>query len=279
MAESALCLSPTYHSHFKLLETMKKLLTTLDFTPSVFFTFQGIYASVFLIFITTFSFSQNSKWEFGVGLRPLTLSEDPYSLILRKFISQNAAVRLGVSFIYKEKNDFVEYIHPYISDSFSYKHFYDRKDKNLHTALTVGIQYGKRKNGFYWYGATDISLRYDAVTPEIPVFNAGNIIKSGDFFTVASFAEEKTFGLGVRQSLGLQYYINSSISMSIEGGLFLERYYLKRYKFLYYATTEIDTATNIKGLVSGRQYYPLEELWLYNFNVSPLTILTFNYHF
>ena len=263
---------------------MKKLFAATHATPSVIYLFKGIYLTFLLMFITTFSFSQNNNWEIGISLRPLTLKEDPYSFIVKKFISRNNALRFGASFMYKQKNDYSEYIHPYnIQDSFDYKHFYMRTDKELNATCFVGIQYGKRKNNFYWYGASDFSFRYTANVTDIPSFSAGGIgpkgIRPGDFFTVAAFDNEKMFGLGIHQSIGIQYFINNNVSVAIEGGLFFERYYLRRYSYQWFATTELSTPPDIYGLVLGRHYYPLKELWLYNLSVSPISNLTFIYQF
>lgn len=248
-------------------------------TPSV----KGIYTVLFCFLFTSTLFSQDNKWEIGVGLRPLTFNEDPYSFIAKKFLSRNTALRFGASFIYKQKNDYTEYIHPYVEDSFRYGHYYMQTDKNLNATSFIGFQYGKKKNGFYWYFATDFSLRYTQKRTDIPVFNAGGYegkgIKPGDFFTIASFSNEKIFGLSFNQNIGIQYFINSKISIAIEGGLFWERYYLRRFSYMWYATTELTTPPNTYGSVSGRLFYPLKELWQYNFKVSPLSFLTFIYQF
>ncbi len=250
--------------------------------------FKGIYGILFLLCFTSALFAQDRNWEIGIGVRPLHLKEDPYSFIAKKFLSRNTALRFGASFYYNQKNNYVEYIHPYTNqDIFGYQHFYTQTDKKLNATCFLGFQYGKRNNRFYSYGATDVSLRYKMVDTDIPSFSfnvasqsPGYInIKPGDFFTVASFSKDKVIGFTVHQSFGIQFSINTTMSLALEGGLSLERYYSRRYSFQYYATTELTTSTSpdIYGFVSGTQFYPLKKTWLYDFNISPLTFLIFIY--
>ncbi len=242
---------------------------------------KGPYGILFPLFFASALFAQDRNWEIGIGVRPLQLKEDPYSFVAKKYLLRSTALRFGASFYYNQKNNYVEYIHPYTEDIFIYEHFYTQTDKKLNATCFLGFQYGKRNNRFYSYGATDVSLRYKATNTDIPVFSAGShsgkSIRPNDFFTVASFSNDKVIGFTVHQSFGLQFSINANMSLAVEGGLSLERYYLDRYNFRYYATTVLDTASNDYAFVSGRQFYPLRKKWLYDFNTSLLTFLIFIY--
>lgn len=259
---------------------MKIQIPAFCSTPSV----KGIYTVLFCFLFTSILFSQDNKWEIGVGLRPLTFNEDPYSFIAKKFLSRNTALRFGASFIYKQKNDYTEYIHPYVEDSFSYKSSFTRIDKKLSATAFIGLQYGKKKNGFYWYGATDLSIGYNQNTPVIngiihdfrPLING---IRPGDSFIYGPFFKNNILELGIRQNIGIQYFINSRISISIEGGCVFKRYYSRRNGFMFFITTVFDNKTNTYSMPSGVQYYPSKAVWQYDFNVSPLSFIILNYHF
>jgi hypothetical protein len=255
---------------------MKMLNLYAIATPSV----KGIYTVLFCMLFTSTLFSQDHNWEIGVGLRPLTWNEDPYSFIAKKYLSRNTALRFGASFLYKQKDDYTEYIHPYPEDSFSYRSFYTRTDKKLNASAFIGFQYGKKKNTFYWYGATDFSARFNKNTPIVngiygdfrPFING---IRPGDLFIYGPFFKDKILGVGIRQNFGIQYFINTNISVSIEGGACFERYYLRRSGFMQYTMASLKS----DALHTGVQFYQPKELWQYDFHVSLLSFLIFFYHF
>ena len=258
---------------------MKKLFAITHATPSVFSLFKGIYMTFLLIFITTFSFSQNNNWEIGIGLRPLTLKEEPYSFIVKKFISRNNAIRIGASIIYKQKDEKIDYYHPY-ENPFHLEYNYTRIDKNLNTSFFIGLQYGKRKNSFYWYCATDLLLKYRTEFVDVPsISNRNGNIRPGDFFNVISYSKNKIFGFGLEQTIGVQYFINSDISISIEGGLNFRRNLSRRYDYTIYFSRDSKDDPTIIGSSIGFISTPLKERWSYELNASPLTSLIFIYHF
>jgi hypothetical protein len=273
----AFCLSTTHHSHFKLLKTMKKLFFASGLTPSVF---KGIYACVFLIFTTTLSFSQNSKWEFGVGLRPLTLKEEPYSLMVKRFLSRGVAVRFGFGALYSEKESHhSDYHYNSFVEDYIFNYEYTQIDKNLYTSAFLGIQYGKRKNNFYWYGATDFSFRYTAEIASSPngITVKYQNLQPGDYLKIPNQLQDKNSVIGIRQNIGIQYYFNTNVSVSLEGGIYFEQKLLKRLQCSGYSGRPVlfDRFVFAYNCPDG-----LEESYQFNqLGISPLSMLTFYYHF
>jgi hypothetical protein len=285
-ALSAFCLLPTHHSHFKLLKTMKKLFAKSGFTPSVFFTYKGIYAFVFLILTTTLSFSQNSTWEFGVGLRPLNLKDDPYSVIFKKEISRNIKLRLGFSFLYAEGDEKYYYDRFYVDydTMYSLKFSYTLIDKNLQANCFVGVQYGKHKNNFFWGGATDILLGYQKFGKsmnDFPIFEKQRP-KPGEYITYAQFTDNVVFSYGIRQSLILQYEFSQRISISFEASVF---YKINCNTFFEYewglkvAEKLLPPNTGTKSSWGGMKSNIPTKVTTYNIGFSPISLLSFNYHF
>jgi hypothetical protein len=274
---TAFCLSPTHHSHFKLLKTMKKLFST----PSVF---RGIYACVFLIFNTTLSYSQNSQWEFGVGLRPLTLKEEPYSLILKRHLSRHTALRFGASVIFTKQNEKYANDVPFADTPYVFRYNYELVDRKFFGTAFIGFQYGKRKNNLYWYGATDFSFKYKIDGKYFPkeefyVSDRSPILPSGGLVVWADFDDTKTINYGVRQSFGLQYFINQNVSVSIESSVFYEINSTKRKNYQHYFCRTSDVPITIPSICySGGERLSTDDDTFF-MGISPLTFLSFNYHF
>jgi hypothetical protein len=285
------CLSPTHHSHFKLLKTMKNLRATFGSTPSACLSvrqvFKGIYACVFLIFTTTLSFSQNSQWEFGVGLRPLTLKEEPYSLILKRHLSRNTAIRFGASVIFIKQNERYAKYFSFADTGYMFRYDYELIDRKFFGTAFIGFQYGKRKNNFYWYGATDFSFKYkidgkrfsnedyivpsdEKISPRVP---------PGQLIVWADFDDIKKITYGIRQSFGLQYFVNQSVSVSLEASVFYEVNTINRQNYYAHVFRPVDIppTTPAFGYGGGKGF--LFNYDTYLLSVSPLTFLSFNYHF
>ena len=243
--------------------------------------FKGIYACVLLIFITTFSFSQNSKWEFGVGLRPFQMENEPYNLILKYQLSRYFALRTGVCFLYSKKNEDEFFIEPKIQHPDRFFYSFSRTDQKTIFTGFLGIQYGKKSNNFFWYGATEIVFRYRKDTPELLtslVGATGNVNEPLGPYYSTILNDDKIKGYGMRQSFGIQYYINRYVSVSIEAGLYYEKYNLLRLRSVLYSGIWYDKQQQL-GLNAGGQSYESQNMNLYNFIVSPLSALSLFYHF
>ena len=253
-------------------------------TPSVF---KGIYIVLLLIFITTFSFSQNSKWEFGVGLRPLTLKDDPYSIIFKKEISRNNKLRLGFSFLYAEGDEKYNYDRRYVHPDTLYglKYNYTLIDKNLQANCFVGVQYGKHKNNFFWGGATDILLGYHKFGKSMKdesLFYERQRPKPGEYITIAHYTDNSVFSYGIRQSLIVQYEFSQRISISFEASVF---YKINCNTFFEYDWGLVvfenlpPPYTSLKTGWGGATGTIPTKATTYNLGFSPISLLSFNYHF
>lgn len=258
---------------------MKKLFSA----PSVF---RGIYTCVFLIFITTLTFSQNSQWEFGVGLRPLTLKEEPYSLILKRHLSRHTALRFGASVIFTKQNEKYANDVLFADTPYMFRYDYELIDRKFFGTAFIGFQYGKRKNNFYWYGATDFSFKYKIDGKRFPnedyITWGGDItpiLRPGELIEWTNFDDIKTISYGVRQSFGFQYFVNQSVSVSLEASIFYEINSVKRTNFYGYVCRPVDIPPSIPAICysggEGLKYY--NDTYL--LGISPLTFLSFNYHF
>jgi hypothetical protein len=261
---------------------MKKLFSALDYTPSVFFTFKGIYAFVFLISTTTLTFSQNSQWEFGVGLRPLTLKEEPYSLILKRHLSRHTALRFGASVIFTKQNEKYAFETPFADTPYVFRYNYELVDRKFFGTAFIGFQYGKRKNNLYWYGATDFSFKYKIDGKYFPEGNASVQLYSATFPTSeliiwSNTTDLKTINYGIRQSFGLQYFINQSISISLEAGIFYEINQSTGENYVRYGYRSIDRPIYEQPIIGSNISWIKDDTYLLGF--SPLTFLSFNYHF
>lgn len=203
--------------------------------PSVFFTGKGFYAAILMILIHTLCFAQNTRWELGIALRPFDLNTDPYSFIAKKFLSRNTAIRLGASILFNREKNTHYHIGQYSRTFFSLDYEYEKMSQNFSGNLFAGVQFGKRKQSFYWYAATDFSTAYRHKKEEIPTSSesGGPIpITKPAFLSptppmglnlsrqIEFMKTEKTLSLELRQLFGLEYQINAAISVSFEGGVY-----------------------------------------------------------
>ncbi len=247
-------------------------------TPSVL---KGFFTVFLLILATTHVKSQYQKWEFGVGLRPLTLKEEPYSLMMKRFLSKGVALRFGLSAMYSEKETNHSGYHFDHGDS-NYEFTYEYKlvDKNLYTTAFAGIQYGKRKHDFYWYGATDFSFKYKSENSFVPsILYRTNNVRVGDFLQIENYHQDKTIVLSVRQSVGIQYHINNRISVVLEGGAFFDKIFLTRNTCTSNSGVAIIGTRPVGIGAYGCTFELGKKFENYALNISPLTMITFDYSF
>ena len=257
---------------------MKKLFAPTNATPSVIYLFKGIYLTFLLMFITTFSFSQNNNWEIGIGLRPLTLKEYPYSIIVKKYLSSRSALRLGISAVYNQKDERHTYTRGANTDDYYVDYEYDRVDKNLYTSSFIGIQYGKRKNDFYCYAATDFSFNYKLEKGNLPngILYRSHKLSLGEYIETARFSKKNKFEYGLKQSVGIQYVISPSFSVSLESGIYYQVNRTKR-KDYSYSLYRSEIPLDVVGVISASET-PVKEL-SHQLGFSILSFLIFNYHF
>ena len=267
---------------------MKKFFLTMCVsTPSV----KGIYTALFILILSTSAFAQIEikgnidadffhKWELGINLNILTLKDDPYSIVLKKHLSKNVALRLGLSLIYntEEQNHF--YNHPYGDTIHFLIYSYKSRDKNLTINSFVGVQYGIRKKNWYWYMATDALFKYGREKSEMPSglhIGLANLAPY-QFFRAGHLGDTKIIGFGLKQSLGLQYFIVKSFSVGAEASFLFEANRLIANDSYIHI---ISDGTTTPGYHYSYSYitYPTLKYWNHNVRISPIALLSFNYYF
>lgn len=236
-------------------------------------------AFIFLLHFTSSLYGQNEKWELGIGFSPLNLQETPASLLLRYHWSDRFALRVGLAGGYTEKSEDHSYSHPYSDTAYHFAYQYLQVDKKWNAKFLLGLQYGKRKSDLFWYGATDLYFRFKEEKPDFPegfLYPGRLFIPPGEVQITFVGADKSTIGLGVRQSVGVQYFINRFVSLSLEGGVFYEWLKVKRNVFGHYASRG-ELPDDVPGIGRYVKAPIMDEN--YSLGISPITFLIFNYHF
>ena len=249
-----------------------KFIRSAQATPSVF---KGIYTVLFLIVFTPFLFSQNSNHEIGIGLRPLTIKEEPYNFTYKKYISNKVALRTGIGFVFHQDKQDIFYIHPNAID-IRLMYEYGQINKYLSANCFVGVQYGKKIRNTFLYLASDLVFGYGIDKIELPngIKYTETQLLPNQYFLNTVLKDNKTFTLGFRQSIGIQYFITPAFSLLLEGGITYNFQKLMLSGGSYF--TRSDSAA--KSYV-GYTYELDRSIWNYIFSVSPLTFLSLNHHF
>lgn len=242
---------------------------------------QAAFILFSLLYLAPTLCAQNERWELGVGLSPLSLQEEPLSLLLKYHWSDVWALRVGLGGNYTERSEDHSYLHhPYSDTMYNLSYEYLQVDKKLNARLFLGLQYGKKKADFYWYGATDLYIRYKNEKTELPegIFYPGRLVLPlGEVLVTFQGADRRTLGFGIRQSAGFQYFINRFVSLSVEGGIFYEWLKVRKDGFgRFVSRSEIPDGS---GGGIGSYIYPTVYDENYGLGVSPVTFLIFNYHF
>jgi hypothetical protein len=240
-----------------------------------------------VITFTVSSFAQYGKWEVGVGLRPLNLKDEPYNFILKNHLSSRIALRFGVGVMYNEKSSEHYFSRTYFYPDTTHHLAYEFKqvDKNFYASSFLGIQYGQkfdgtfaRKHGFYFYGATDFIFKYEMGKSEIPYlsfFLIQPILKPSEYYEVGNLEQTKALSLGVRQSIGFQFFLSNSISLSVEGSIqYLSTSIRKNESYSWIQHISNDQP----GAIGFTILAPRTDR-VYQFTMSPLTFLTLCHHF
>jgi hypothetical protein len=233
----------------------------------------------------TFSYSQRAKWEFGVGLKPLMLQEEPYSLMLKYRLSSIVALRVGAYVTYKESSETVEYRHPYPDTIHRLYYIYQKVEKKFKAGAFLGIQYGKKWSNVYAYAATDFYLKHRRDEVDLPQgisWPEPVSLRPGEVFIALYRPSTKSVGWSLAQSFGVQYFINSDISVALEGGAFYDSFAVSgEIVSAYVRQEENPDGPPELGYGLGFAYgkVPLAERREYKWGFSPLTFLIFNYHF
>lgn len=235
----------------------------------------------FLLISLFTSIAQQSNWEIGIGLRPLNLKDEPYTIMLKKHISPRVGLRFGLSGMYNSSSQHFTYIHPYYDTIHSFYYKYTLVDTKLYASTWLGIQYqiGQKNSNsrLFWYGASDGFVKYRLEHPDIPdgVHFLNRKLRLGDYILVTTYDQRRTFALGFRQSLGVRYFLNSSFSVATEAGAYYETSFTKTTNFLFAGlhAESIGGDGVIAGAYAPRNYQDFQ------LGFSPVMQVSFNYHF
>lgn len=245
---------------------MKKVISTTGL--------KAIPTLCFLLITVFTSNAQQGDWELGVGLRPLNLKDEPYAIILKKHLSPRVGLRFGMSGMYRSRSEHFGYDHLYNDTIHSFSYKYNLMNKDLYVSTSMGIQYrfGKKNPNarFIWYGTSDFYFKYRLEKPDLGrIYFTSTILRPGDFFIAADFNQRKSIITGVRQGVGIQYFLDNFLSVSLEGGFFYEASFSKETQFVYAQSSE-----GYHVLRSALRNYKDFQL-----GFSPIMLLSFNYHF
>lgn len=240
------------------------------------------YYILFLLISNPFTAqAQQSKWELGIGLRPLDLEDEPYTIMLKKHISPRVGLRFGFSGMYKSSSEHFFYIHPYYNSLYSFSYEYTLIEHKIHASTWVGLQYQiGRKNSnskFFWYGASDVFFKYRLEYPYVPkgVRYLNFDLRPGDYVVALDADQRRTLGVGFRQSCGVRYFLNGSFSVSTEASFYYEISHTKKVNLLFAGIrNESIGGTGFIGGLSAPMYDKDFRL-----GFSPVMQVSFNYHF
>ncbi|WP_421796355.1 hypothetical protein [Haliscomenobacter sp.] len=242
---------------------------------------KAITTLYFLMIIIFTSNAQQGNWEIGIGLRPLNLKDEPYTLMLKKHISPRVGLRFGLSAMYNSSSEHFRYIHPYYDTLYSFFIKYTLVDTKLYTSTWFGLQYQiGRKNSnsrFFWYGASDAFIKYRWEYPHLQkgVDYINSTLRPGDYIVATTYDQRKTLAVGFRQSFGVQYFLNSSFSVATEAGFYYETSFTKTTNFLFGALNS--PSIGGLGFIVGPSSPRNDEDFQLGF--SPVMQFSFNYHF
>jgi len=251
---------------------------------------KAITTLYFLLISLFTSSAQQGNWEIGIGLRPLNLRDEPYSLNAKWHFTNRFALRLGLGVLYNEHDEFVSYLHPYyVIDDTTHKFAYEytKVEKNFYANFFVGVQYlgTKIKNlgkphDLDWYVMSDFFLKYRREEIDLPegIYYPGyTILRRGELFTTAVFGTNKDFIIGIRQGIGIQYWVNRSLTITLEGG----GHYAKVFSSAQKNTFETGRTEPPyeDGTSFGSARYAIQKSKDYQWGINPVMFLSFNYHF
>lgn len=248
--------------------TWLKAITTLHFLMIIIFT----------------SSAQESNWEIGIGLRPLNLEDDPYSLILKRHFTPHFALRFGLGGGYREKSSFVEYLHPYVDTIHQFTYQYTRVDKNFYISSFLGIQYfgsthlnTSKQSFFDWYLFSDLMLSYKMQKAEIPdgIFYLKPLLRPGDDFFIVDLDNRKEMIVGIRQGIGIKYILDRNTIIGIEAGANYELANANVNKMDFHASREGVE----ESFTSSTTIYALQKARNYRWGFSPVTLISVHHSF
>jgi len=245
--------------------------------------------TLYFLMISLFTSSaQQGNWEIGIGLRPLNLKDEPYSLNAKWHFTNRFALRLGLGVLYNEHDEFITYQHPYLAiydtiHKFAYE--YTRVEKNFYTNFFVGVQYLGTKNlgrphDFDWYLMSDFLLKYRREEIDLPkgIYHPGyTVLRRGEIFTTAVYGTNKDFIIGLRQGIGIQYWVNRNLSIVLESGAYYAKVFSTEQKYTF-GKGRTEPPYEDGTPFTSTMYAP-QKSKDYQWGISPVMFLSFNHHF
>lgn len=240
---------------------------------------------LYFLLITIFtSNAQQRNWELGIGLRPMNLEDDPYSLILKQHVTPHFAWRLGVGGGYSEKSRFVEYWYSYLDPAYHFTYEYTRVDKKFYVGSFLGVQYlgfkhmdVSKQSFFDWYLLSDLTIKYHMQKTELPngIFYNRLSLQEGDRFFIVELDNKKEMILGIRQGLGIKYTLSRNTTVNIEAGAHYEWVSAKVNKNDFHVFREWNEENNsISSTI-----YAVRKTRNYRWGFSPVTLISLHHRF
>lgn len=190
--------------------------------------YQVLVIFCFIICFIFISTAQNKGWEIGVGIRPTTLQDDPYTIFIKRHFENRFTLRTGFSLSYISKKEQKYYFYPdYVVDTFyRYGHNITQKENNVNASLMLGVEYnilirrrGKIFNNLYSYGETGYRYNYKVKPFPFVVFDPNIKIRPGDIMSTSDFGKWKMGNRVFRVGLGLKSILIGNLSFNVESSL------------------------------------------------------------
>ncbi len=221
------------------------------------------------------------KWEIGAGIRPLNFEENPYSIIVKRHLGLKWAIRLGGSFM-AQSDQTVDYT--LIPRIFKEETVLKRVDEEFkqNSIIFSGIQFFFRIKQLNFYTGVDLfalHLKHDNQYEyqKYDNFPGGFALQPGEVFFTPQSKTQKSVGLGISPFIGIIWQINTSYSLQFESSYYLATfstngYYARAvYENRFGSDIGYDSA-------AGLGEYGINDRST-DWGFSPLSFLSFNYHF
>lgn len=205
--------------------------------PSV----KGIYLAIFLIFFAIPILAQvekkdsdttSHKWEVAFDLKPLFRKDEPYNLIVKKHFTQRKSIRIGIGANEIKNNIIEDYevlqsLGPLLDSKSKIQYFQgsmNASEKSNILQFSLGFQYKFLLKKVIFYSATDLvysktSTNYDLNVTSVGIRDSSLNIITFDGYDPLRLLINKISNYSAKQSFGLQYPFNKSLSLSIEASL------------------------------------------------------------
>jgi hypothetical protein len=243
---------------------------------------KGIYTALFILMLTVPVFSQVEqtdktpvttpfhKWEVGFDLKPLFRSDEPYNVLIKRYLSKNQALRLGlgaadISSNKGNTNLGGEYY--YTKDSIIY--FGQNRDENLKEqkfSVFLGYQFQRQLRQLSLYCAADLFYQlthYQFVVPVQGYFNYSGVDPTPKQIPLSGRTNNVDI-FGIKGILGLKYSFNHALSLSTEMALIFQSEHLKfsEGESFFSTTFDLHSALNSSHTTNKLLFKPIMGIYL-----------------